>query len=209
MNKTKPRHVLTEMKRQIYFRKWIKFVTASKILWAGENCLFLIRISFLCSSKKRFHSGKSKFHSKVLMFDIFMVDKTWLQPVCVMLSNFTRYLHKSSLVVLWPKLSGNLKPNIEYKAWLIEILTNTYRTLLSTFVSFVISRRLLKYWFKPEHVETPLSLRDCVPGQGQLLQIVKARLWLAKKREWNGVFRQAGACGEERKDEPKSACGGG
>ena len=68
MNETKPRHVLTEIKRQIYFGKWIKFVTASKILWAGENCLFLIRISFLCSSKKRFHSGKSKFHSKVLTF---------------------------------------------------------------------------------------------------------------------------------------------
>ena len=76
MNETKPRHVLTEMVRSIFGSESIEFVTASKILWAGENCLFLIRISFLCSSEKRFHSGKSKFHSNVLIFKIFMFDKT-------------------------------------------------------------------------------------------------------------------------------------
>ena len=121
MNETKPRHVLTEMKRQIYFWKWIKFATASKILWAGENCLFLIRILFLCSSKKRFHSGNCKFHSKVLIFEIFMFDKTW---VCVMRSNFTRYLHKSWLVVLRPKLSGNLKTSSEAIEYRMQSLVN-------------------------------------------------------------------------------------
>ena len=54
-----------------------------------------------------------------------------------MRSNFTRYLHKSRLVVFRPKLSGNLKTdqevrlsNIECKAWLTEILTNTYFAFL-------------------------------------------------------------------------------
>ena len=90
--------------------------------------------------------------------------------------------------------------NIECKAWLIEILTNTYFAFL--FCDRAPSAEIDSY------LKIPLNLRDCVPGQGQLLQIVKARLSLAKRREWNGVFRQAGACGEERKDELKSACGG-
>ena len=55
----------------------------------------------------------------------------------------------------------------------------------------------------------PLNIPDSVLGQGQVLQIMKARLWLAKQREWNDVFRLAGACGEESKYEPKRACGGG
>ena len=32
--------------------------------------------SFFCSSKKRSHSGKCKVHSKVLIFHIFMFEKT-------------------------------------------------------------------------------------------------------------------------------------
>ena len=91
--------------------------------------------------------------------------------------------------------------NIECKAWFIEILTHTYFAFL--FCDRAPTAEI------DSNLKIPLNLRDCLPGQGQLLQIVKARLWLAKRREWNGVFRQAGVCGEERKDKPKSACGGG
>ena len=58
--------------------------------------------------------------------------------------------------------------NIECKAWLIEILTNTYFAF--HFCDPAPSAEI------DSNLKIPLHLRDCVPGQGQLLQVVKARL---------------------------------
>ena len=144
------------MKRQIYFRKWIKFVTARKILWAGENCLFLIRVSFLCSSKKRFHSGKSKFHSKVLVFEIFIFDK--LEDVsCDQIShdicvNLGLSFCGQNYQVIW-------KPSSEAIEYRMQRLVNwnTDEQILCFY--HLWSRAVRWNWFKPENTIEPPRLR--------------------------------------------------
>ena len=58
--------------------------------------------------------------------------------------------------------------NIECKAWLIEILTNTYFAF--HFCDRTPSAEI------DSNLKILLNLQDGVPDQGQLLQIVKARL---------------------------------
>ena len=153
MIETKPRHVLTEMKCQIYFRKWTKFVTAIKILWAGENFLFPIRISFLCSSRKRFHSGKSKFHSKVLIFEIFMVDKTW---VCVMRSNPHDICINLGLSFCGQNFQVAWNPSSEAIEYRMQSLVNWNTDEYIHCFSLLWSRAVCWNWFKPENtVEHP------------------------------------------------------
>ena len=137
MNETKPRHVLTEVTRKI--------------------CLLVIRISFYVQVKNDLIQDRvTKFHSKVLMFEIFMFDKSW---VCVMRSNFTRYLHKSWLAVLRPNFQVIRKPSSESIEYRRQSLVNWNTDEYILCFSLSWSRAVCWNLFKPENSVEPPKLR--------------------------------------------------